>query len=162
MSGAPTGRFFDVTIDGEQRRYYVRTNVLSEDTISKLRALLIKRRRDKRREIIEDFANYGRNLPKAAQTEFSKEIIASAQSDVDLGIEDGLKMLQTGDKEALALLLTCGVDGLTKIEDAYKVIDCYEHGIEDLFGIVMDVASEVAEASKNSDLHPEMEPEPSA
>lgn len=148
MSGAPSGQYFDVTMDGESRRYYIAPRVLSDKTLDRLRAVLIKRRREKRMELMKDFASVAGSLPQATQESFGKQLLADAKADVQIGTEEIIDFMQSGDREALGTLLMCVTNEIDSYEHALKVMDAYGN-VDELFQLVLGVASEEHEATGN-------------
>lgn len=147
------GSFFTVNLDGEEKRYYIGTNVLSDRTIERLRALVVTRRREKRREMMEDMGRYGRDLPKAALEAFSQQLLADSRSDLDITPEQAFGLLNAMDREALGTLLMCAVDEIKSLEQALEVMDAYGD-LEKLFNLIMEVAAGVEDAAKNSPRRP--------
>lgn len=153
MSGAPVGSFFSVTMNGAEKRYTIGTNVLSERVLSRLRTLVIHRRREIRKQLMEDFGKFGRELPKSAQEAFSANLLADAKADLDVGLDAGLKLLETLDREAVAEILECAVDEIGSHEEALEVLEAYGD-TADLIGKVMEVAQSVDHSVKNSPRRP--------
>jgi len=159
MSGAPSGRYFEVTFDRDTdkartERYYVEPRVLSESTIERLKAVLVKRRREHRRNLIEDFNNFGKDLPKAAQEAFAKELFADAKADVDIDPQKIMDLLTSIDSEALATILHCCVPSIETFEEAKRVLTAVG-SLEELLEVIMDVMTEETEKAKNSPRQPE-------
>lgn len=153
MSGAPVGSYFSIKVGDQEQRYLIGTNVLSDRTIERLKTLLVSRRREKRREMMEDMGRYGRDLPKAAHEAFSQQLLADARSDLEITPEQAFSQLNAMDREALATLLLCAVDEIKSLEHALEVMDAYGD-LEGLFAKIMEVASSVEEAAKNSSRRP--------
>lgn len=165
MSGAPKERYLDVTFveDGQPRteRFTIEPRLMSDTSINRLRAVLLKRRRENRQQTMQDWARYGRDLPPAAQAAFSKELIADAKQDVDIELTKIVEFMQSMDKEGLATLLWCCSPQIENYEHAVKVIEA--HGdLASLFELMAggDEASpsllaDEQEALGNSSSHPE-------
>lgn len=159
MSGAPVGRAFDVTFNrGEANerveRFYIQPRVFSDFTLGRLKTVLIKRRREHRCNLIQDFSTFGKDLPKAAQEAFGKELVADAKADVDIDLQQVLGLFQSLDTEAIATVLVCTVDGIDSLEKAKQVMAAYG-SMEELLGLINEVAEAEYDAEKNSSRQPE-------
>lgn len=154
MSGAPVARTFDVSFpDGKTKRYRIEPRIFSDTTIGSLRAILIKRKRAARQELLSDFAVALQSLSPEAQASFLKEALAEAKKEQDPTIEEIDALLASLDKEALATILwSCSPD-IESFEEAVSVYESHQNIIE-LLDLVSEVVEAEAKAAGNLPRHP--------
>lgn len=148
MSEAPQGRQFTVTIDGEEQTFLVNASVLSDKTLTSLRALLLERRRNQRKQMLADARAFSKDFGDGFGTELAKQYAEHSSGDSKVDLNDVMDLLETFDPDALSTLLYHAVDSIPDRAYAARVIEA--HGdVSSLFELVMDVAKDEGEAEKN-------------
>lgn len=157
MSGAPGARYFDVQhVNGDgatTSRYTLEPKILTDTAMKRLRAVLVRRRREQRQQMIKDFADFGKDLPPETKAAFAKEVLADAKADVSVSMEDVAKLMETIDEEAIATLLwTCSPE-IGSYDEAAKVLR--EHGNPmEVYGLLAELMTEEFDAAGNLPRHP--------
>jgi hypothetical protein len=156
MSGAPVARYFDVPAGDGKQRYTLEPKILSDTTINRLRAVLMKRRRELRQQAIKDFSEFGKDLPTETKSAFAKEILADAKSDSDVPLDAIVGLMESMDEEAIATLLwTCSPE-IGSFQEAMQVMAAHGNPME-LLELLGDMMTEESESAGNLPRHPEKE-----
>ncbi len=60
----PIGQYFDCLVEGERKSFYIRPDVFSEATMTRLASYVKAKRSEARKEMLRDIADVAKDLPK--------------------------------------------------------------------------------------------------
>jgi len=146
----PTGVDFDVVIDGEKQTYYIKPDVFSESTMTKLAAYVKAKRSETRREMLRDIADASKGLPEDAIKAMTQEVIRNGLDNASVDYETAIQALQSADGEGLAIALEMNVDGISSRHEARKVMSAYPN-VADLMAKVVQAGMTALEAAQEYD-----------
>jgi len=146
----PTGVDFDVVIDGEKQTYYIKPDVFSESTMTKLAAYVKAKRSETRREMLRDIADASKGLPEEAIKAMTQEVIRNGLDNASVDYETAIQALQSADGEGLAIALEINVDNIHSRAEARKVMAAYPN-VADLMAKVVQAGMTALEAAQEYD-----------
>jgi hypothetical protein len=146
----PTGVDFDVVIDGEKQTYYIKPDVFSESTMTKLAAYVKAKRSETRREMLRDIADASKGLPEEAIKAMTQEVIRNGLDNASVDYETAVQALQSADGEGLAIALEMNVEGINSRAEARKVMGAYPN-VADLMSKVVQAGVSALEAAAEYD-----------
>lgn len=146
----PTGVDFDVVIDGEKQTYYIKPDVFSEATMTKLAAYVKAKRSETRREMLRDIADASKGLPEEAIKAMTQEVIRNGLDNASVDYETAIQALQSADGEGLAIALEMNVEGINSRAEARKVMGAYPN-VADLMSKVVQAGVSALEAAAEYD-----------
>lgn len=146
----PVGMDFSVTIDGEKQTYYIRPDVFSEATMSRLTAYVKAKRSEARREMFRDIADASKGLSEEVIKSMTSDVVRNGLEKAVVDFEEAISVLQSGDSEGLAIVLEMNVDGINSRAEARKVLAAYPN-VGDLMSKVVHAGFSALEAAAEYD-----------
>lgn len=146
----PIGQEFTVTIDGEPRTYYVKPDVFSEATMSRLVLYVKAKRSEARKEVLREIAESAKDLPQETLKAMTSQVVQDALNGVVVDYQTALNALQSADGEGLAIALEMNVDNINSRQEARKVMAAYPN-MADLMTKVVTAGMSAIEAAQEYD-----------
>lgn len=146
----PIGQEFTVTIDGEQRTYYIKPDVFSEATMARLVAYVKAKRSETRKEILREISEAAKDLPADTLKAMTSQVVQDALNGVVVDYQTALTALQSADGDGLAIALELNVDGINSRQEARKVMGAYPN-MADLMTRVVTAGMSAIEAAQEYD-----------
>jgi hypothetical protein len=126
----PMGEDFTVTVDGEERTYYIEPNCFMEATVTRLVSYVRAKRSEQRKEVMRELGEAGKDLPIEVQTNMGRDLIRDAIDRAIIDYESALAALNSADGEGLAIALEMNVQGINSRAEARKVMAAYPNMAE--------------------------------
>lgn len=146
----PIGQYFEVTIDGEKRSFYIRPDVFSEATMTRLASYVKAKRSEARKEMLRDIADVAKDLPKETVAAMTSEVVKDGLANPMVDYETSLQVLQSADGEGIAIALELNCEGIHSRQEARKVMAAYPNMAE-LMAKVVQAGMSALEAAQEYD-----------
>lgn len=146
----PIGQYFEVTIDGQKQSYYIRPDVFSEATMTRLASYVKAKRSEARKEMLRDIADVAKDLPKETVAAMTAEVVKDGLGNSLVDYETSLQVLQSADGEGIAIALELNCEGINSRQEARKVMSAYPNMAE-LMAKVVQAGMSALEAAQEFD-----------
>lgn len=146
----PIGQYFDCLIEGERKSFYIRPDVFSEATMTRLAAYVKAKRSEARKEMLRDIADVAKDLPKETVAAMTAEVVKDGLGHNLVDYETALQALQSADGEGIAIALEMNCEGINSRAEARKVMGAYPNMAE-LMAKVVQAGMSALEAAQEYD-----------
>lgn len=146
----PIGQYFDCLINGERQSFYIKPDVFSESTMTRLAAYVKAKRSESRKEMLREIAEVAKDLPKETVASMTAEVVKDGLGNPMVDYETALQALQAADGEGIAIALELNCEGITSRQHAREVMKAYPNMAE-LMSKVVQAGMSALEASQEFD-----------
>lgn len=146
----PIGQYFDCVINGETQSFYIKPDVFSEATMTRLAAYVKAKRSEARKEMLREIADVAKDLPKEAVDSMTSAVVKDGLGNPMVDYETSLQALQSADGEGIAIALEINCEGITSRQHAREVMRAYPNMAE-LMAKVVQAGMSALEAAQEYD-----------
>lgn len=146
----PVGEHFAVVIDGEERSFYIRPDVFSDATVTRLAAYVKAKRSETRKEMLREIADVAKDLPPDAVSAMTAEVMRDGLKNMSVDYETALNALQSADGEGVAIALEMNCEGIKSRAEARKVMAAFPN-VAELMAKTVQAGMSALEASQEYD-----------